>query len=519
HVFGSHPEPAKAKQIVNSVMDAYYELHVAGDQLSMTGRQRALDVRQKDLEQQLKSIREQILRIADEYGADMLPEIHQTKIEELGRLNTELNRIEFALADAEARGGEGIEGGAELELTDEILAMSDPRLGDLRSFEAQIVAEMRSKSSTFGPRHRTMVALQRELDGIRDQIEARLVELRSRADAGMVPEEARLAQLSRFNAKELGELRANTQRRRDSIEEEVKRLARQQNQIEELQRREEETLRYLQQTSDQLERLRVESQNTTGISRVVIAQRADLPTEARDSRKKLAAAAGGFGAMVGVGLVFLIGLADRGYRYIDDVERGCREVPLLGTLPDLAARDDAHDEMAALSVHHLRNTLQVQHRQAPNSPKIYTITSASAGDGKTSLTLALGMSFAVSGKKTLLLDADLVGRGLTRELGLDREPGLCEVVGNSEVNGEIKPSTVDNLWTLPAGCRGTFQAKHLSREGLASVLDGLRGKYDTILIDTGPVLGSLEANLAAELSDGVLLTISRGQSRKLVRAC
>jgi hypothetical protein len=50
------------------------------------------------------------------------------------------------------------------------------------------------------------------------------------------------------------------------------------------------------------------------------------------------------------------------------------------------------------------------------------------------------------------------------------------------------------------------------------LLDKLRQRFDVVIVDTGPVLGSLEANLMARLSDGTLLIVSRGQNSKLVRA-
>jgi Mrp family chromosome partitioning ATPase len=64
-----------------------------------------------------------------------------------------------------------------------------------------------------------------------------------------------------------------------------------------------------------------------------------------------------------------------------------------------------------------------------------------------------------------------------------------------------------------------MEAKHLSRASMEKILASLRRQFDTIVIDTGPLLGSLEANLAASLSDGVVLCVSRGQSSKFVNAC
>jgi Mrp family chromosome partitioning ATPase len=226
------------------------------------------------------------------------------------------------------------------------------------------------------------------------------------------------------------------------------------------------------------------------------------------------------GAAVGVGfsfgLFFLIGFFRDGYRYIDELEDIEDSAPLLGTLPDLSAGELANDEVAALAVHHLRNMLQL--RDGRKERAVYTITSATSGDGKTSLALALGMSFAVSGRRTILVDADLVGRGLTHELGLEGLPGLCQAVESRSLNGEAHATRIEDLSALPCGDTARFEPEQLSQRGLGAVIEQLREQYEIVIIDTGPILGSLEANLVSVLSDGVVLTVSRGRSPKLVSA-
>jgi len=272
----------------------------------------------------------------------------------------------------------------------------------------------------------------------------------------------------------------------------------------------------LDDTRRRLESIRVEaSANQTG--RVVIAQRGDLPVSpATDRRRFLAMGGAAAGVGFSFGLFFLIGFVRDGYRYIDELQDIDSAAPLLGTLPDLSAGDLVSDEVAALSVHHLRNMLQL--REGRKDHAVYTITSATSGDGKTSLTLALGMSFAVSGRRTLLIDADLIGRGLTHELGLEGQAGLCQAVGRGSLNGEVQTTRIGELWALPCGDTSAYEPEQLSQRGLGAVLEELREQYEIILIDTGPILGSLEANLASVLSDGVVLTVSRGRSPKLVTA-
>src|SRR5204863_3615623 len=119
--------------------------------------------------------------------------------------------------------------------------------------------------------------------------------------------------------------------------------------------------------------------------------------------KRLQASVLGFiaGGALPLGLFLLIGLFDQRYRYSDEAGTDMSGVPLLGILPNLPdmLTDPRHAAIAAYCVHQVRTLLQIRVNSDRN--QIFTITSASPGDGKTSLALALGLSFAASGSRTL----------------------------------------------------------------------------------------------------------------------
>jgi Mrp family chromosome partitioning ATPase len=121
--------------------------------------------------------------------------------------------------------------------------------------------------------------------------------------------------------------------------------------------------------------------------------------------------------MFGVLVVFLMGLRDRRFKNTEDVGSGLSRVRLLGLMPALPAdlSDPQGREVAAHSVHQIRTLLQIGSvRDRGNS---ICITGPGVGTGKTTLALALGLSFGNSGSRTLLVDADLTGKGLTRSVG------------------------------------------------------------------------------------------------------
>ncbi len=517
NVLVTDQEPKAAQAAVNAVLDAYQEIYGELGDLNVSQKERQLVEREATLDREVQSLRERIFQIADEYGADTLDRLHASRIAEMERLDAELSGLNLLIANAQQRvDSSSGDTGALLPPMDasEQFASLDPQLASLLREELRLQARVESLSERYGPNHREMKRLNDTLGEVRNAIDLRTQTLLSSggpADAAQLAAADPVVALEQLKSRKAQYDALLDRTRREAIS-----LGRKILQITSLTEQANEKKKLLDDTRQRLESIRVESTHSDA-GRVIIAQRGDVPVSpSKDRRLPLAVAGAGIGFGVGFGIFFLLGLSQDGYRYIDELADVDGVAPLLGTLPDLSGGDIESDELAALSVHHLRNVLQL--REGKKDRLVYTITSATSGDGKTSLTLALGMSFAVSGRKTLLLDSDLVGRGLTHELGLDGVSGLCQAIDSGVLNGEVHETRVDNLWALPAGHAAEFEPERLSHRNLGRLLGELREQYDIILIDTGPLLGSLEANLVAVLSDAVVLTISRGRSPKLVDA-
>jgi capsular exopolysaccharide synthesis family protein len=222
------------------------------------------------------------------------------------------------------------------------------------------------------------------------------------------------------------------------------------------------------------------------------------------------------GAAVPVGFLLLVGLANPRYRFSDEAHSDLNGLNLLGILPDLPDRlsDPEQASIAAHCVHQIRTMLQIS--GSPNERRVFAITSAAPGDGKTSLTLALGLSYAACGARTLLIDCDLIGAGLTARMNVSSPAGVLEAIANRSLPEYVRSTDVADVTILPVGSAQTLHASTLSPAALRRLIDEARKQYDTILIDTGPILGSIEASLVCAAADAVVLTVARGQQRPLV---
>jgi capsular exopolysaccharide synthesis family protein len=237
---------------------------------------------------------------------------------------------------------------------------------------------------------------------------------------------------------------------------------------------------------------------------------------ANDKRNTMSLVGGMIGAAFPIALLLMLGLIDSRFRYSDEANGDLSGAPLLGILPNLPdlLTDPGQAAIAAHCVHQIRTLLQIN--GSTFGRNVFAITSASAGDGKTSLTLALGLSFAASGSRTLLIDGDLVGAGLTARLNVHSPQGVLEAMANRKVLEYVHTTDVTDLSILPVGEALGGYTGTVSPGAIRRLVDGARAHFDTILIDTGPVLGSIEASPVAVAADATILCISRGQQRPLV---
>ena len=149
--------------------------------------------------------------------------------------------------------------------------------------------------------------------------------------------------------------------------------------------------------------------------------------------------------------------------------------------------------------------------------KSLVVTSALAGEGKSTLALGLAMSAARLHQRVLLIDADLRRPSLHKQLNLPNEQGLSTLLASSDRPVTDDPSYIQpaiaysNISILTAGPTPTDPAKLLSSQRMAELISTFEESYDLVLVDAPPVLGIVDAILAASFCNGVLMVGRIGQ--------
>lgn len=147
---------------------------------------------------------------------------------------------------------------------------------------------------------------------------------------------------------------------------------------------------------------------------------------------------------------------------------------------------------------------------------IFIITSPVAGDGKSINTYNLGVSLAQGGKKTLIIDTDLRRSYQHKIFGVERSPGITDVIGGEAKWEEtiIPHHTLKNLWLIPAGSRVSNPAELVSSSQMKNLLDQLKGEFDIILMDTPPVTPCMDSRYLGMFTGGLIMMV-RAESTKL----
>lgn len=176
------------------------------------------------------------------------------------------------------------------------------------------------------------------------------------------------------------------------------------------------------------------------------------------------------------------------------------------------ADDDAWQNVLTESVDAFRTQLVFRARN--HSHQVIMVSSADSGEGKTSLACHLALSLARSGQKTLLVDADLRNPTINQLFEIPLEPGLSEVIlGTMTVNETIQRSSSPGLWILPAGRCTRRVVELLAQDSLKTLFTELRHEFDFIIVDSSPILLVADPLLIAQQSDGVVFSIMHQVSK------
>lgn len=148
--------------------------------------------------------------------------------------------------------------------------------------------------------------------------------------------------------------------------------------------------------------------------------------------------------------------------------------------------------------------------------KVITLTSAQQGEGKSTTSTNLAISFAKAGFRTLLIDADTRNSVMSGTFkSNERYQGLTSFLsGNAELSDIICDTNIDNLMIIPAGQVPPNPTSLIQNDNFKAMIEIVRGLYDYVIIDTPPLGLVIDAAILAHYSDASLLVVKAGADKR-----
>jgi capsular exopolysaccharide synthesis family protein len=271
--------------------------------------------------------------------------------------------------------------------------------------------------------------------------------------------------------------------------------------------------------SDRVTGLEAPAAGQTSPIRVSVAEPAEVQAEpvSPDPLRNVGIALG-IGLFVGVGTAFARESLDTTVSGTAQLS-GVVGVSSLAVIPhDRDARkrplivDDEPYSRRSESFRKLRTNLQFIN--VDNPPRSILITSARAGEGKSSTACNLAVSLGFSGLRVCLVEADLRRPAASGYLGVQGGAGLTNVlVGTANIDEVIQPWQGGLVDVLAAGPIPPNPSELLATGAMRRIIRELEQRYDLVLVDSAPVLPVTDSVLLSTATSGSVIVVRSGRTR------
>lgn len=162
----------------------------------------------------------------------------------------------------------------------------------------------------------------------------------------------------------------------------------------------------------------------------------------------------------------------------------------------------------------------IQYSSFDKDIKTILVTSSGPSEGKSTTTGNLALTMAQSDKKVLIVDCDLRKPTVHKKFSISNEKGLSNYLIGEVGLDDVIVKHSENLYLLTSGIIPPNPAEMLSSKKMKEFLDLMKEKFDTVIIDSPPVLAVTDAQILSTEVEGVLLVAASGQTEKeaLIRA-
>ncbi|EGW37803.1 CpsD/CapB family tyrosine-protein kinase [Desulfosporosinus sp. OT] len=157
----------------------------------------------------------------------------------------------------------------------------------------------------------------------------------------------------------------------------------------------------------------------------------------------------------------------------------------------------------------------VQFTSVDSETKKIMITSSGPREGKSSTVANLAVSIAQAGKSVIVVDADMRNPTQHKLFGLDNGQGLSvALVQDQDYRQYVQETAVPGVMVLTGGPIPPNPAELVGSKRMKRLIEEFSEQFDTVLIDTPPIIAVTDAAIIAQEVDGVILVLASGEVNK-----
>lgn len=263
------------------------------------------------------------------------------------------------------------------------------------------------------------------------------------------------------------------------------------------------------------------AQNTPTVMQVETAVKPTVPISPKPTQTAMLGAA--IGLIATAALVFLIEFLDDTLKTPDEI-KAVLNSPVIGFIGELKHNSKKSED--SLGVYVAKNPrspvseafralrTNLEYSSVDNPLQTILITSSGEAEGKSTIATNLAIVEAQSGKKTVVVDADMRRPKVHTHFNKPNRMGLSDVVtGKLSIDDVLKAyEQVENLYIITCGTIPPNPAELLGSDRMSQILKELEKRFDIIIIDIAPMIVS-DAQILSTKVDGVVYVIIPGQTR------
>jgi capsular exopolysaccharide synthesis family protein len=222
-----------------------------------------------------------------------------------------------------------------------------------------------------------------------------------------------------------------------------------------------------------------------------------------------------FGVVLGLGFAFFIEYLDTSVKTMEDIERYFG-LPVLAVVPRGIGvlMDLPRDTPDAEPYRILRTNIEFN-KKNPDA-KVITLVSGGPGEGKSTTLVNLAYTFAQSGFRALVIDADLRRPRQHAIFGVSNAKGLTDYLSKGVPIDELVLQTkVEGLDMVPSGKLPPGAIAMLNSRRMTELIVDVKQRYDVVLVDAPPILGVSDSSVIVRAADLTAIVI---QHRRFPRA-